>query len=278
MKLLHILVFPAIFCLVRPGFGWDNKVKPWEKLEDCRIVDSFGNDGDSFHVMHKGKEYVFRICFADCPETSMTYPQRIKEQADWWGIKDTDVVKAGHDATDFTMKLLKGKTFTAYTKHKDARGNSKLGREFVMIRVGQSFLSEALVKAGLARSYGYAVATPDGDSRNDYRHKLDLLEKKAKQDHVGGWKYVKGDFIARSRDKAEDPAVEEKGERYTLNMPVDLYTEGSGGFVGTLAAGSVVYVLDKTGRNMIQVRAKFHGQMVDGQCRRYDFRRFVKSE
>jgi endonuclease YncB( thermonuclease family) len=278
MKLLHIYLYLLWFCFVNVGFSWDNEVKPWEKLEGCRIVESFGNDGDSFHVMHQGKEYVFRICFADCPETSMTYPDRIKAQADWWGIKNEDVVKARHDATDFTMKLLKDKEFTAYTKHKDARGNSKLGREFVMIRVGTSFLSEALVKAGLARSYGYAVATPDGDSRNDYRHKLDLLEKKAKHDHVGGWKYAKDNFIARSKDKPEVPVAAEAGEKYTLKMPVALYAEGTGGFIGTLGAGSVVYVLDKTDRNMIKVRVMFRNKMVDGQCRRYDFRRFEKSE
>jgi endonuclease YncB( thermonuclease family) len=290
MKLINIYLSVVVFCFAGVAFGWDNVVKPWQKLEKCRIVDSYGNDGDSFHVMHGEKEYVFRICFADCAETSMTYPPRIKDQADWWGISDKDVVKAGHDATDFTMKLLKGRSFTVYTKFKDARGNSALGRNFAMIKVPESdsYLSEKLVEAGLARTYGYAVATPDGMSRKAYRSKLDALEKKAKKDHVGAWKYAKVDFFARSRGSDEeaaeaaadkDHADKSGGEKIMLTEPVAFYSsDRSASFRGTLKAGTAIHILDKSDRDMIKVRAPLHGNMVEGKCRRYDLRKMMKSE
>ena len=287
MKSVYIYLLPVVFCFAGGAFGWDNEVKPWQKLEKCHIVESYANDGDSFHVMHGDKEYVFRLCFVDCAETSMTYPQRIRDQGEWWGISDKNVVKAGHDATEFAMKLIKGRNFTVYTKFKDARGNSALGRNFAMIKVDDdSYLSEKLVRAGLARTYGYAVATPDGMSREAYRSKLDELEKKAKKDHIGAWKYAKVDFFARSRGGDEESKTTDKDdsdksdvEKIVLTMPVALYSaDRSSNFRGTLKAGTAIYILDKSGREMIKVRAPLHGNMVEGQCRRYDLRKMMKTE
>jgi len=42
--------------------------KKWETLVDCKLKNNSFNDGDSFHVSHKGKEYIFRLYFVDTPE------------------------------------------------------------------------------------------------------------------------------------------------------------------------------------------------------------------
>ncbi len=269
----------VLICCACQAYAWDNAPeKPWDMLDNCRLVESFANDGDSFHVMHGDKEYVFRLCFVDCPETSDYYKERIQQQADWWGITTKNAVRAGKDATEFTMKLLGKSDFVVYTKHKDARGNSKLGREFAMIKVGDSYLSKILVENGLARVYGYALKTPDGISRDVYRNRLDSIEKKAKRERKGAWKYTKQDF--RNEDKqtnAIPEMVAVDAESLTLTAPVPFYADDhSAGFRGNLKEGSVIYILDKSGKHMIKVRAPFRGEMVVGKCRRYDLSRMMK--
>jgi hypothetical protein len=41
----------------------------WQTLRNCRLVPNEWNDGDSFHVSHQGQEYIFRLYFADAPES-----------------------------------------------------------------------------------------------------------------------------------------------------------------------------------------------------------------
>ena len=279
MKLLNLCL--VLVCCACQAFAWDNTpVTPWEKLDGCRMVESFANDGDSFHVVHGDKEYVFRLCFVDCAETSMSYPERVQEQADVWGISTKEAVRVGHVATEFTMELLKDNPFTVYTKYKDARGNSKLGRNFAMFKVGDDYLSELLVKNGLARVYGYTLKTPDGISRDSYRSRLNSLEKKAKREGVGGWKYAKHNFAKRSKYTKDIPvseAVDANAETLTLTRPVAFYSDdNSASFRGTLKAGSVICILDKSDKYMIKVRVPFRGNIVSGQCQRADLARMMK--
>ena len=270
------------FSVVGGAVAWDNAPeKPWDKLENCKLVESYANDGDSFHVMHGDKEYVFRLCFVDCAETSMTYKDRVQDQADWWGISTKDAVRAGNDATKFTLKLLE-KDFTVYTKYKDARGNSKLGRNFAMIKVGDDFLSELLVKNGLARVYGYPVKTPDGISAKSFRSQLDSIEKTAKRERKGAWNYADIDFFKRSREIKSAQQPEGKnvdGDALILTSPVALYSDNhSVSFRGTLKAGTEIYILDESDKQMIKVRAPFRGNMVTGQCRKTDLARSAPNE
>jgi len=253
MKTVKIISLLLVGCVLG-CYGWENKAKPWRKLEHCRIVESFGNDGDSFHIKHGSKEYVFRLCYADCPESSMSYPERVHEQAEWWGITDEDVVRAGNDAKKFTMKLLDGRDFTVYTKFTDARGRSKLGREFAMIKVGDKWLCERLVAAGLARSYGYTVTTPDGISRRDFRRRLDALELEAKAAGRGAWGYAaKGESATGKKSDA--------GYEITVKRPLKLYPDGNSMKpVAILPAGSRLRVLEQSGRWRIKVSVTIEGE------------------
>ncbi len=242
------------------AIGWGAKPKPWDELSGCRIIPHSGNDGDSFHVDHDGKEYIFRLCFVDCPESSDSLQKRVEEQAEWWGIEERAVLLRGADATVFTRNFLKDE-FTVFTRYDDARGRSVLKRNFAMIRVGNRFLCEALVKAGLARTYGYPCVLPTGQSAKSYRAQLDLLEERARNERKGAWATTD----LKPLDDDEVP-----GKQITLTRALALYGDPSGQYVGNAKVGSVVFVPEQPERRMVKLRAPLRGRVVDAQCRRRD--------
>ncbi len=99
--------------------------KKWEIMDKCKLIPNSYNDGDSFHISHKGKEYIFRLYFVDTPETSLDYKNRVKEQAKYWKISTKSTTKIGEKAKKFSKDNLKGK-FIVSTKWNDAKGSTKL--------------------------------------------------------------------------------------------------------------------------------------------------------
>ncbi|NCA83272.1 MAG: hypothetical protein EOM72_11095, partial [Opitutae bacterium] len=96
----------------------------WEKLENAVLADGY-MDGDSFHVRANNKDIIIRLYFVDTPETDKTYEDRNKDQADYFGIPETQVVPLGVKGKKFTQKELSGKKFTVWTRWEDARGSSQ---------------------------------------------------------------------------------------------------------------------------------------------------------
>jgi hypothetical protein len=80
----------------------------WEKLEACELVTVFYNDGDSFRVKHEGDEYNFRLYFVDTPERGLFYPDRIKEQADYFGSFCKSLCSSGGEG-DYLFKTVFGR-------------------------------------------------------------------------------------------------------------------------------------------------------------------------
>jgi endonuclease YncB( thermonuclease family) len=260
----------VFFCvlLVASGALAKNQ-KKWRVLRDCKLIPNASNDGDSFHVRHKKKHYIFRLCFVDAPETSRSIPRRITEQALWWDIPEADVTRHGDAATAFTLDFLKD-GFTVYTQYKDARGKSALKRNFAMIKVDGEFLSRVLARKGLARAYGYLADLPDGTSRWKYRKELQALEKKAKSSHRGTW----GNKHPQAQVPRAPEIADEEGTSVTLTRSVALYASGaSTHFIGMLKSGDTVFVLDEAAGNMVKVRVTFRGKTIVGRCRKRDLRR-----
>jgi len=56
--ILYLLLAPPMMC----------RAQSWQELTGCKFAEQDFNDGDSFHVKHKGKEYIFRLYFVDTPE------------------------------------------------------------------------------------------------------------------------------------------------------------------------------------------------------------------
>ena len=183
-RLLYLAVCVCwVLCAGAPCSAASEK---WQTLTNCVLLANRANDGDSFHVKHAGREYIFRLCFVDTPETSLTVEQRVVEQAAYWGISVTAAVAVGEQATAFTADFLSS-GFTVYTRFDDAKGASRLPRYFAFIVVKGKHLSEALVAQGLARVYGYQPNLPDGADRRKYRAHLLQIEADAKRAGRGAW-------------------------------------------------------------------------------------------
>ncbi len=104
----------------------------WEKLEGCTLGDTKYADGDSFHVKCKERDLIIRLYFVDTPEHSgdQRFPDRIAEQANYFGISSSEVLKVGDAAQAFTMKTLGTAPFTVYTCGQDAMHGRFLRTEF----------------------------------------------------------------------------------------------------------------------------------------------------
>ena len=144
------------------------------------------NDGDSFHIAHGGKEFVFRLYYVDCPEKSHhRYRDRVAEQGRYFGgLADEEVAALGLDAKDFVDDLLRRNEFTIYTRWEEVYDS---GRFFAFVEVDGQLLSEWLVRRGLARIYTRGVNLPDGERFSDQRDDLREMEREAREAGRGGW-------------------------------------------------------------------------------------------
>lgn len=175
----------------------------WETLEDCRLVSSSKNDGDSFVVKHERGVYTFRLYFVDAPETGLFYPDRLDEQADYFGSDVSDMLRYGKKSEDFSRKFLSGH-FTVYTVWKDAMGHGQRYAAMIYNRRGESLI-DALVENGLVRIKGFtpSPAWPGGEASAEYRDLLEKLERQAKRDQSGAWQNYSG----KVADDSEVPAA-----------------------------------------------------------------------
>lgn len=181
----------------------------WTRLEGCTLVANPYNDGDSFRVRHDGKEYLFRLYYIDTPENDLEYPQRLREQADYFGIVDpVEVKNIGQAATQFVRERLSSAPFTVITRWHGAQGRGTTPRFYAFVETLHGDLAEELVAAGLARVYGVRVTRPDGERATEYRARLLKLEDGARESRVGAWAHAKPLGNAPDRPlRAEMPVV-----------------------------------------------------------------------
>lgn len=154
----------------------------WITMKDCRLVPSDGNDGDSFHFLSGGQEYIARLYFVDCAEKDDQVPDRIVKQMEAFGVTEDKVYRYGHEAKKFTERVL-ARPFTVVTRFQDAMGRSKLPRyySFIFPNGTRKDLGSLLAEAGLARSFGQ---TAQNDLRLDRAH-YDRLEERARREGMG---------------------------------------------------------------------------------------------
>ena len=176
LRVWSLAVLMLLVCQLHAG--------DWELLKDCRLIDNKSNDGDSFHVRaSNGEELLFRLYHVDCPESESdsVVADRITKQAEHFGITETQSLRGGVMAKDFTKKAL-SQPFVVVTRFQKAMGRSKLQRYYAVVLVGgKTDLAEMLVRAGLARAFGQVVDAPKGKRMAGYLE----LEKTAKAGKVG---------------------------------------------------------------------------------------------
>lgn len=162
----------------------------WEKIEGCTLVADGYRDGDSFTVRIAPRTFrVFRLYFVDAPEDSndQRYPERLADQAKYFGISTERAAELGDQAAKFAEEQL-SKPFVVWTCWQVAPGQSKRQRFYAMIETADGrWLSSLLVSEGLARIYGKRVSLPCGTTSREYLALLQALENAAKRERAGGW-------------------------------------------------------------------------------------------
>ena len=242
--------------------------KRWYTKVDCTLMPHESNDGDSFHVKVKGREYIYRLYFVDAPESDYGIPERVKEQADYFGIADPkDAVKIGKEAADFTSKFL-AKGFTVYTKGADAMGRSAKDRDYAMVEVDGKDLGVALVEQGLARIYGQQESPPDGVSISIMRTRLKTAEREAKESKRGAWA-----LAGRKLNKFEqlNAVPDIKVHDMVLPRTTPYFSLLDRRHLGNLPQGMSVKVLKAESTTMIRLRFESTpGNFYEVQSRRED--------
>lgn len=165
----------------------DRPEAKWEVLDGCRLLTNALLDGDSFHVVHREREYIFRLYFVDTPESDATLKDRIQDQAEYFGIAPDSVPRAGLMAARFTRERLAGRNFTILTRWQNAMGRSSLARFYGVALVTGTNLAEALVANGWARIYGVRANLPDGLRSTTFVNRLKNLELDARAEKRGIW-------------------------------------------------------------------------------------------
>ena len=171
--------------------------QPPTTFENCVLVMNRFGDGDSFHVTAKGKEYIFRLYFVDAPETDAEYPNRVKEQAKYFGVTDAQALQLGELAKQFSREKL-SRPFIVRTRWEDARGDSRQRRFYAVVQTSNGDLGEQLVENGLARVYGRAGQPGEMATVTGEWEKLRRLEQKARSEKVGAWGAPTGRLTTRA--------------------------------------------------------------------------------
>jgi competence protein ComEA len=187
----------------------------WEVLEDCRLLTNAPLDGDSFHVEHQGREYVFRLYFVDAPETEVSpnddnQKKRVEDQAAYFGISQDDVLRVGQLARTWTRARL-DKPFTIITRYQNARGMGSLARYYAIVLTEGQNLAFALVSQGLARIHGPRANWPDGPRSTMFVSQLKNAELEAREKRRGAWD--DSQFSPFAKPKPPEKRLTEKGAK-----------------------------------------------------------------
>lgn len=244
----RILTLIASFVLLNYG---GIQAQEWERLKNCRLIENESNDGDSFHVEHQGTEYIFRLYFADTPESEIDsrVADRVAEQAAHFGVTQEESLKWGHAAKKFSEKALR-RPFTVVTRFQKAMGASKLQRYYAVIlpEDGNTDLAEMLVEAGLARAYGQVVDAPKGKGMADYKR----MEKRARNGQMGI-------YGGNKPHAADDEEVAASGTEQEYSAPAQDSVPTEDSILGAISDS----VSDQVGSGEIQINAEVTGSAAE---------------
>ena len=92
--------FIALFALLPALSGQSEEKKDWFTLQACRYLADRSNDGASF-LVHCGQQKFFvRLYFVDAPETAASFPERVRQQYEYFGVTLDELTRAGARARD----------------------------------------------------------------------------------------------------------------------------------------------------------------------------------
>ncbi|HKK17910.1 MAG TPA: helix-hairpin-helix domain-containing protein [Opitutales bacterium] len=168
------------------------KIDGWKTIEDCRLISSPLNDGDSFLVQHGEGKSIFRLYWVDAPESTDRHIERVRDQAQYFSISEEQVPPLGQLAKRYTKTFLRD-GFTVHTRWEDARSDNNR-RFYAVIEQDGEYLSQALVAKGLARIYGMPTKDkwPGGPTPRTYLGRLKNGERHAQREEDGIWALATG--------------------------------------------------------------------------------------
>ena len=236
--------------------------KKWRTKENCTLIENESNDGDSFHIRVNKRHYIFRLLWVDTPETEQRYPERVAEQAAYFGITPEQATRVGKEAVKFSANFLK-EPFTLYTQFDDAMGASNKDRDYAVIKAGDTYLMEALVSNGLARIFGLQELPEDGPSLSTMRLRLKGLEADAKKNKRGAWAYAQN----ASAMPGMAPITE---QTVTIQRTTAVFSaEDPSRLMGNLTPGKTVTALRAETPILVRIRFTLSdGRTLEGLCRR----------
>ena len=185
-SLSSLTQFIALSLFLVSSQGLAAATKPWVMLTNCQYLAHADSDGDSFRVRGGTNEFLLRLYFVDAPETNLRYPERTREQSEYFGVTLDESMKGGRMARDLVRDTLQ-EPFTVWTRWASAAGRSKEPRYYGLVQVGTNALAEILVSKGLAQPKGVRPNLPTGQKATAYQEKLLALEADAKKKRVGLW-------------------------------------------------------------------------------------------
>ncbi|HMP75617.1 MAG TPA: thermonuclease family protein [Kiritimatiellia bacterium] len=243
--------------------------RKWREKFNCTLIPNESNDGDSFHVRWNTRKYLLRTLWVDAPETDNRFPDRVAEQAAYFGISPQDALKVGKEAAKFTTEWLSREPFIIYTQFDEARGASAMQRHYAIVKSGDTYLMEALVSNGLARIHGLQEMHEGGPSVRTMNARLKGLENEARREKRGAWGYAAPPL---SRFDQLNQAPEIKPQSLTLSRALPIYSlQDPNRLMGTLAANHRIEVLRAESPVMVRVRFSLEdGRTIEAQVRRTD--------
>lgn len=243
--------------------------RKWREKLNCTLIPNEANDGDSFHVRWNTRKYLLRSLWVDAPETDNRFPERVAEQAEYFGISPQDAIRVGKDAAKFTTAWLSREPFIIYTQFDEARGASAKERHYAIIKSGDTYLMEALVSNGLARIHGLQEMHEDGPTARTMNARLKGLENEARREKRGAWGYA-APPLSRFEQLNQMPTIQT--QTLTLARTVPIYSlDDPNRLMGTLAANHRIEVLRAESPVMVRVRFSLaDGRTIEAQARRTD--------
>jgi len=182
-QLISLAVFLAV---------WQSsaaETKQWVVLTNCQYLAAAENDGDSFRVRGGTNEFIVRLYFVDAPETNMRYPERTRQQSEYFGVTMDESMKGGKLARDLVRDILR-EPFTVWTRWASAPSRSKERRYYGLVMVGTNGLDEILVAKGLAQPKGVRPNLPTNEKAAAHLERLQAREAEAKKQKAGLWAHA----------------------------------------------------------------------------------------
>jgi endonuclease YncB( thermonuclease family) len=162
------------------------ETKAWTTLDACRYVADKSNDGDSFLVQCGRERFFVRLYFVDAPESDVSFPDRVRQQYEYFGVTADELARAGASARDYVRAVLQ-RPFVIHTKKTFAQGRSKHARYYGLVQVEGRYLHQVLVSEGLARNKGSRLGLPSGETARAHAQRLQSIEDHARLQRRGIW-------------------------------------------------------------------------------------------